>query len=166
MFPREPEFAGVVIRENVVADNGIVGGAETFTALEIAREVGADETGGFFDRVHDVCFVHHIPCPHRDKLFEVIGEEFAADVETSDGGVIGLPGEGGHDVRVGETGIDDEGGFGGERGGGGGRGRGVEETWDVVPWDQGRSCWVLEESRLDSGWGMMLEEEGVPTQRK
>jgi hypothetical protein len=49
--------------------------------FEVAPKVLRDVAACFLDGIDDVRLVHHVPLPKRDELFEVVGEQLAADVE-------------------------------------------------------------------------------------
>ena len=71
-------------------------------------EIGGYEAGVFLHLVHHVRFVDDIRLPHRDDLFEVIGEEFAAKGKAPDRAWNGKTVVKGGDGGVGVAGVEDE----------------------------------------------------------
>lgn len=117
-----PRQAQALFRQGILAHDGV---GHRAARLEVPGEVGGDVAAGFLDVVGDVCLVHHVPLAEGDELFEVVGEEFPADVEALEGGEVGGAAEEGDDVGEAETRVDDEGALGGGRGEEGGGGAAV-----------------------------------------
>lgn len=50
--------------------------------LEVLPEIDRDVTAGFFDVIHNVCLIHHVPLPEGHKLLEVVGEKLPANIQS------------------------------------------------------------------------------------
>lgn len=49
--------------------------------LEVLPEIDRDVAAGFFDVIHDICLVHHVPLPEGHKLLEVVSEKLSANIQ-------------------------------------------------------------------------------------
>lgn len=76
--------------------------------LEVPCEVEGDVAGGLLHLVDDIGLVAHVVVTEREDAGQVVGEELAADIEPSDGGLEGLALEDGGDGGVGVSAVDEQ----------------------------------------------------------
>lgn len=51
--------------------------------FKICSKLPRDVTALLLNVIHDTCFLHHVPLPERDELFEMIRQELSTYVYSS-----------------------------------------------------------------------------------